>query len=92
MVHGEARPFSGHSPLRPLKRPAAAQVDVTYKAHLAHPPTLLLLKTLAAAPTLPAAAAYIGEAGHRAIQGMALIKSGRLSEWRSVVPVVRAVR
>ncbi|KAI5114659.1 hypothetical protein M0805_007770, partial [Coniferiporia weirii] len=59
-------------------------VDVTFKARCAHFVPLALFKRLAALEAsaesdLPPDVAYIGEAGVRAIKGMALVNRGRLS-------------
>lgn len=56
---------------------------------LPHPPTLVLIKTLAASEKLPDAVHYIGEDGLRAIKGMQLVNRGRLSELSSSSPTVR---
>ena len=50
-----------------------------FVARLPHPPTLALIRHLSSASDLPDEVEYIGEAGHTAVKGMALVNRGRLS-------------
>ena len=60
--------------------PTWYMVDVTFKNRLPHPPTLALIKHLAASTNLPDEVGYIGAGGFKAIKAMQLVNRGRLSE------------
>lgn len=62
------------------------QVDVKFIERLDHPPTLALIKLLAASSKLPPEVEHIGESGLQAIKGMQLVNRGRLSTF---IPVQR---
>lgn len=55
-------------------------MDVKFIQRLDHPPTLALIKLLAASAKLPPEVNYIGENGLKAIKGMQLVNRGRLSK------------
>lgn len=55
-------------------------VDVKFNERLPYPPTLALIKHLAASQNLPDEVAYIGKDGLEAIKAMQLVNRGRLSE------------
>ncbi|OCF35897.1 hypothetical protein I316_02391 [Kwoniella heveanensis BCC8398] len=61
--------------------PTWYMVNVKFVERLPHPPTLALIKVLAALPSsaLPEEISYIGEDGLKAIAGMQLVNRGRLS-------------
>ncbi|WVF67769.1 hypothetical protein IAT40_002529 [Kwoniella sp. CBS 6097] len=61
--------------------PTWFMVNVKFIGRLAHPPTLALIKVLAALPpsALPDEISYIGKDGLKAIAGMQLVNRGRLS-------------
>ncbi|WVQ95335.1 hypothetical protein IAU59_002431 [Kwoniella sp. CBS 9459] len=61
--------------------PTWYMVDVKFTRRLPHPPTLSLIKVLAALPpsALPDEISYIGQDGLKAIAGMQLVNRGRLS-------------
>lgn len=57
-----------------------SQVDVRFVSRLPHPPTLALVKHIAASATLPDDVSYIGQEGFEAVSKMQLVTMGRLSE------------
>jgi hypothetical protein len=58
-----------------------SQVDVRFVERLSHPPTLALIRHLVSLPSMPNEVEYIGAEGFQAVNGMALVNRGRLSEF-----------
>ncbi|WVQ70798.1 hypothetical protein IAR50_000320 [Cryptococcus sp. DSM 104548] len=68
-----------YDPKSSKESPTWYMVEVKFHHRLAHPPTLALIKNIAAQSNLPSETAYIGQEGLDAIKAMALVNRGRLS-------------
>lgn len=69
--------------------PTWYMVSVRFLERLPHPVTLSAVKSLVGLTAVPAGIEYIGVGGLKAVQGMALINRGRLSE--SAPPLSRSL-
>jgi hypothetical protein len=65
------------------ENPTWYMVSVKFQSRLPYPPSLALVKYLAATPSLPECISYIGEGGFKAVKEMQLVNRGRLSKFYS---------
>lgn len=68
--------------------PTWFMVSVKFLSRLPHPPSLALVKYLAASTEMPGEVDYIGEKGYKAVREMQLVNRGRLSMSRLCLPPV----
>ena len=62
------------------ENPTWYMVSVKFISRLSHPPSLALIKFLAASTKMPDEVEYIGGKGYSAVKEMQLVNRGRLSE------------